>query len=158
MSHSNASIKDLKDLGKGKAKGCRPIIFEGSARGEELAKYMVARRRAVYPGKVTLNRRSDLYELRVPKAVSFYEEHVFHDNMEDAEWFHAHMKDVARSAVQGMCDYFEIPFVEPEEKPKQSGTMYRVQVGAFRNKDNAEAYLKKVQAAGFPDAYIAVGK
>ena len=114
VSHTNASVDDVEDIGKGQAKGYRPIIYKGSARGEELAEYMVARRRAVYPGKITLNRRSDLYELRVPKAVSYYEEHVFHDNMEDAEWFHAHMKDVARSAVQGMCDYFEIPFVEPE--------------------------------------------
>ena len=33
--------------------------------------------------------------------------------------------------------------------------LYRVQVGAFRNRDYAEAYLKKVQDAGFPDAFIA---
>ena len=36
--------------------------------------------------------------------------------------------------------------------------MYRVQVGAFRNRDYAEDYLKKVQAAGFPDAYITQSK
>ena len=113
VSHTNASITDLKDLGNGKAKGCRPIIYDGSERGEELAKCMIARRKEVYPGTITLNRRKDLYELRVPAAVSFYEEHVFHDNTEDAQWFHDHMRDVARSAVQGMCDYFEIPFVDP---------------------------------------------
>ena len=113
VSHTNAIVEDVEDVGNGKAQGCRPIIYEGSQRGEALAKFMVARRREVYPGKVTLNRRKDLYELRVPNAVSFYEEHVFHDNMEDAQWFHDHMRDVARSAVQGMCDYFEIPFVDP---------------------------------------------
>lgn len=32
--------------------------------------------------------------------------------------------------------------------------LYRVQVGAFSNKSNAEAYLKKVKAAGFKDAFI----
>ena len=151
VSHSNASVDDVEDIGKGKAQGCRPIIYKGSARGEELAKYMVARREEVYPGKVTLNRRTDLYELRVPKAVSFYEEHVFHDNMEDAEWFHDHMRDVARSAAQGLCDYFDIPFVDPYA---EKAMLYRVQVGAFGVKANADAYLEKVQAAGFPDAYI----
>lgn len=33
-------------------------------------------------------------------------------------------------------------------------TIFRVQVGAFSRKDFAEAYLKKVKAAGFDDAYI----
>lgn len=110
VSHTNASTNTV---GGGKAKGCRPIIYDGSERGEELAKYMIARRKAVYPGAITLNRRTDLYELRVPYAVSFYEEHVFHDNPEDAKWFHEHMRDVARSAAQGMCDYLGVAFVDP---------------------------------------------
>ena len=33
-----------------------------------------------------------------------------------------------------------------------SGTLYRVQVGAFRNKPNADNYLKAVKAKGFRDA------
>ena len=33
--------------------------------------------------------------------------------------------------------------------------MYRVQVGAFKVKTNATNYLKKIQDAGFPDAFIA---
>lgn len=150
VSHTNASSNTV---GGGKVRGCRPIIYTGSTRGEKLAKYMIARRKEVYPYDIRLNTRTDLYELRTPKAVSFYEEHVFHDNPEDAKWFHDNMKAVARSAVQGMCDYFGIKFVEPvEEKPRK--VLYRVQVGAFSVRENADAYLKKVQDAGFPDAFI----
>ena len=36
---------------------------------------------------------------------------------------------------------------------KTDGTIYRVQVGAFRNRANAEALLKKLKAAGF-DGFI----
>lgn len=115
VSHTNASTNFSDGICNGEAKGCRPIIYKGSARGEKLAEYMIARRREVYDGAITLNRRTDLYELRAPAAVSFYEEHVFHDNPEDAQWFHDHMKDVARSAVQAMCDYLGIPFVEPTD-------------------------------------------
>lgn len=43
--------------------------------------------------------------------------------------------------------------VEPEAK-----TLYRVQVGAFSVKSNAEAMLKKIKAAGFDDAFIATSK
>lgn len=38
----------------------------------------------------------------------------------------------------------------PEQKP---GTLYRVQVGAFSSKTNAEAYMAKIQSAGF-NAFI----
>lgn len=37
---------------------------------------------------------------------------------------------------------------------ERDDTIYRIQVGAFRNKTYAEAYLARVQAAGFPNAYI----
>ncbi len=35
--------------------------------------------------------------------------------------------------------------------------IYRVQVGAFRNKENAEKYLSEVKKAGFSDAFITAG-
>lgn len=41
----------------------------------------------------------------------------------------------------------------PEVKPD---TLYRVQVGAFSVKSNAELYLKKVNAAGFPAFLVEV--
>lgn len=37
-------------------------------------------------------------------------------------------------------------------------TLYRVQVGAYSVKSNAEAMLKKVKAAGFDDAFITTAK
>lgn len=119
VSHTNASGSDPTG---GAARGCRPIIYTGSEKRETLAACMVARRAEVYPGKITLNRRTDLYELRVPRAVSFYEEHVFHDNPDDAAWFHAHMRDVARSAARGLCDYFGIAYVEPYTAPAVTET------------------------------------
>lgn len=42
---------------------------------------------------------------------------------------------------------------KPVEQPKPSGTVYRVQVGAFSQKGNAEALAKKLKAAGY-DAVI----
>ena len=38
--------------------------------------------------------------------------------------------------------------------PAASGTLYRVQVGAFSKKENADKTLAAVQAAGFSDAFI----
>lgn len=153
VSHTNASVNTVAEIGKGKAKGCRPIIYTGSTRGEKLAQYMVARRKEVYPGAVTLNRRTDLYELSAPAAVSFYEEHVFHDNMEDAQWFHDHLTDVARSAAKGLCDYFGIPFVEPSAGGNTVGNVVsRAEHEALQEKYNtlqasADAFRTHVLSA-----------
>ncbi|MBQ9837722.1 MAG: SPOR domain-containing protein [Oscillospiraceae bacterium] len=164
VSHTNASTNLSDGVGQGKARGYRPIIFQGSQRGERLALFMTTRRREVYDGQISLNRRTDLYELRMPKAVSYYEEHVFHDNPEDAQWFHNNLRSVARSAAKGLCDYFNLPFVEPytvadppeeEEVPNEAAPLYRVQIGAFRSRSGAEALLSQVRAAGFGGAFIA---
>ena len=149
VSHTNAF--------DGSVKGYRPIIYPGSDGGEKLANFIIAERRKIYDGPVRLNERDDLYELRVPKAVSYYEEHVFHDNLEDATWFHNNLRNIARATCKGMCSYFAIPFVDPYAE-KDEDTIYRVQVGAFRVKENADAYLEKVKAAGFSDAYIVAAK
>lgn len=45
---------------------------------------------------------------------------------------------------------------EKSDSTASGGFLYRVQVGAFSKKSNAEAHLKKVKGAGFPDAFIAV--
>ena len=41
---------------------------------------------------------------------------------------------------------------------EHNNDLYRVQVGAFRNKQNAENYLAKIKKAGFNDAFITVVK
>ena len=41
-----------------------------------------------------------------------------------------------------------------KQESESEDVIYRVQVGAFRNQAYAQDYLSKVQAAGFPDAYI----
>jgi hypothetical protein len=39
-----------------------------------------------------------------------------------------------------------------------SERLYRVQVGAFKSKANADAFLKKVKAAGFSEAFVTVSE
>ena len=109
ISHTNGA--------NGTVKGYRPIYFTGSTKGKKLAEIMVKYRKQIYPYSVVLNNRTDLYELKNTNAVAFYEEHVFHDNLEDATWFHTHMNEIAESAAKGLCEYFGIPYVAPSTSP-----------------------------------------
>ena len=47
-----------------------------------------------------------------------------------------------------VCKYFNMEYVAPEIAP-----MYRVQIGAFRNREYAEELLRIVRV-DFPDAFI----
>lgn len=62
-------------------------------------------------------------------------------------WLYSRLGSLAESVTKELSIT-----VEP------SNNLYRVQVGAFRNKQNAENYLAKIKKAGFNDAFITVVK
>ena len=95
VSHTNAISNGAEQT---RVSGCNPMYYTYSSKGKKLGEIMVKYRKQVYPGKVTLVPNAKWYELRVPNAVSYYEEHAFHDNPNDIGWWHEHMTEVAESA------------------------------------------------------------
>ena len=59
--------------------------------------------------------------------------------------------DTFRADVKAELAKTETAAAPAEDK---TGSLYRVQVGAFRVKANADAMLKKLKDAGFKDAFI----
>ena len=104
---------------------------------------------------------TNLYELRSTHMPAVLPEFGFHDNPEEAQWLIDNMEAIAEETAQAVCEYFDVPYIAPEKqidfppKPVElPEVLYRVQVGAFRIRENAEAYLAKVQNAGFPEAFV----
>lgn len=66
-------------------------------------------------------------------------------------WFPKHDKsmDTLRAAVKAQLGGAQIP-----KEPELTGTIYRVQVGAFSKKANANRKLEAVKSAGFEDAMV----
>lgn len=81
---------------------------------------------------------------------------AFLDNAKDVQIVDtvAEQKKFGVAIAKGVLKTLGIEW-KPEEA--QTDKWYRVQVGAFRNKSYAEALLKKLQAAGYADAYIREG-
>lgn len=147
VSHTNASSN-------GTAQGCHPMYYTYSKNGKKLGEIMAKYRREVYPRTVKLVARSDLYELRVPNAVSFYEEHAFHDNLEDITWFHTHMKAIAESAAKGLCEWFGLEYVEEPQEEEPEPTVERVGVSVRvltkgMSGDDVRALQAALNAAGY---------
>lgn len=112
VSHTNACGNTV---GQGTVRGYRPMIYPGSTKGAKIAECIIAERKKIYDQPIKLNERSNLYELRATNAPGYYEEHVFHDNLADAQWFHDHLRDIARATAKGFCTYFGIKFIDPYE-------------------------------------------
>ena len=70
-------------------------------------------------------------------------------------WFPKHGKsmDALRTEVKRLLTESETP-KPPAPVPTEPNKLYRVQVGAYSVKANADAMLEKVKAAGFKDAFI----
>jgi N-acetylmuramoyl-L-alanine amidase len=80
-----------------------------------------------------------------------YQKGIASNHGDPKNWFPKHGKsmDTFRAEVKRLLA--EVPETPTPTEPKK---LYRVQVGAYSAKENAENMLKKVQAAGFKDAFI----
>lgn len=78
-------------------------------------------------------------------------EHSFHTNTKSTKWLmdDANLAKMAAAEAAVIAEYYGVA-----KKASSGKTVYRVQVGAFSTKKNAEAMLAKVKAAGFEDAFI----
>lgn len=94
------------------------------------------------------------YEIKNTKAPCVYVECEFHDVPETAKWIVEHTKEIGDAIAKGICNFYGVSFV-PETPPEaeEPKVLYRVQCGAFSKKENAEALVSKLKAAGF-DAII----
>lgn len=94
------------------------------------------------------------YEIKNTKAPCAYIECEFHDVPETAKWIVEHTTEIGEAIAQGICNFYGVAYVpETPPEPETPEQLYRVQCGAFSKKENAEALVAKLKAAGF-DAII----
>ena len=85
----------------------------------------------------------------------------FHDNPTTAQWIINSKDMIAGALVKAITATLGIAkkggsTPAPAPPPTEPKPLYRVQVGAYSVKANADAMLAKVKAAGFTDAFIKV--
>lgn len=148
--HTNAYNK--------KVQGTRIYCYSTSGEGYKASKAIMATLKPITPGTSdSINAKPELYEIRKPKAPTAYIEVAFHDNAEEAQWIIDNTEAIAEAICQGVCNHYNVEYVKPvteqPKEPEKVDKLYRVQVGAYSKKANAEAMQKKLKAAGF-DALI----
>ena len=140
----------------GTVSGTRMFCYAEGGEGQKACQAIFARLAPVTPG-TSENIRADasLYEVRVPAAPTAYIECEFHDNPTASQWIVENTGLIGETIARGICDYFGVTFQEKEQpkpvEPEKPATdkLYRVQVGAFAVRENAERMLRRLRDAGF---------
>ena len=136
--HSNAC--------NGEVSGTRMFCYSKPGKGYDACLAIFNKLAPVTPG-TSENIKVDpkLFEVYLPKAPTAYIEVDFHDVPSVARWIVDNAQLIGEKIAEGVCDYFGVRYNPP--------VLYRVQVGAFSNKENAAKYLKEVQTH-YPNAFI----
>jgi len=148
--HSNAG-------GEGKARGCEVYCHRFGGNGEKLARAIYAvlepltssGDRGVKEGHSHFDQGKPLYELAKTTAPATLAEVAFHDNREDAQWIVQNIEAIGIALAKGVLNYFDIQYMPSDQNSEKRTKLYRVQVGAYNIKANAEVQLLKLEAAGF---------
>lgn len=133
----------------GTVKGTRLFCYEPDGAGYRACKAVLDALAPITPGESDGITVWHFYEIRSAHAPTVYLEAAFHDNPEEAAWIVANTGVIAEAVCMGICKYFGADYVPP--------VLYRVQVGAFRERENALRLMEKLRAEGYPDAFLAEG-
>lgn len=108
----------------------------------------------ITPGSdYSIRANTGLAELNSTKAIAVYVECEFHDTAEGATFIINNTDKLGEAIAHGICDYFGVKWCEENETETDSDSFYRVQVGAYNKKKNAENQLEKLKSEGY-DAFV----
>ena len=101
--------------------------------------------------------RPGLAVLRLTNMPAVLNEGAFVDNKKDIEDWNddAELMKLGIAYAQAAAEYLDLEKKTAVQEPET--TLYCVQVGAFRDKSNAEAMKEKLAAAGFPGFIVKAG-
>ena len=155
--HFNSGAGDKK--GNGKTTGTEAWIYPGDAKAEEYADKITRAIAGLGFKNRGVQTSSGLYVLRNTKATAVLVECCFVDDKDDVQIYDYF--GMASAIVYGITGQK----IEKHSETKPAGkgeetaagiggkALYRVQVGAYSVKANADAMQKKLRAAGF-DTYL----
>lgn len=128
----------------GTVAGLRIMVFKKGGEAEQIAKAIMDTLAPITPGASDgISEYPGLYEIKNSKAICVYIEVGFHDNPEEAQWIIDHTQDIAAAICKGLCSHYGVEYVPAAQ------TVYRVQVGAFYNRTNAEALREELKEKGY---------
>ena len=135
----------------GQVSGTRMFYYTIGGQGQQLCEAIFNRLAPFTPGtSENIRQHTGLYETRMPNAHVAYIEVDFHDVPSVAKWIVENTTEIGEVIAHGICDHAGVEYKQAEPNADK---LYRVQVGAFRNRKYAEALRNELKENGY-DAFI----
>lgn len=96
-----------------------------------------------------LKKSTSFVECNSPTMPSCICEMDFHDWKDGAEWIINNHETIAKAFAEGLIKYLNLKEKKEEAKPAETKKYYRVQIGAYTNKANAEKMMQKLKNEGY---------
>lgn len=158
---SKADVAVSFHVNAGGGDGFEAFYHTSSAKGKKLAQLGEKYVKAMGQNSRGIKSGNHLYFVKNTDMTAVLFESFFIDSKDKAIGDTlAEQKAFGVAYAKAILEFLGIPYVGTKKKPTEtkekaptSNTIYRVQVGAYSVKSNAEAMQRKLKAAGF-DAYI----
>lgn len=147
--HANAYLGKFGNWG-----GIDTFYYENTRMGsDDFAKVVQKHLIKGSPLKDRGTKPANFHVLRQSKMIAVLAEMGFMDSKHDIDFLlsDSYRKECAKEVSQAICEWFGIEYKEKVESNK----LYKVQIGAFGIKENAEKLEQKAKDAGF-NTYIEV--
>jgi N-acetylmuramoyl-L-alanine amidase len=143
----------------GGGKGCEVYTYAGTKTVNKWAEPIYNCIAAITESSDRGLKTANFAELKGTKCPCVYCECEFHDNVTTAKWIIEHTDDLGKAIATGVCKAEGVTLKSASTASATTGSkLYRVQVGAFSVKENADAYLEKLKKAGFEGFIVEVSK
>lgn len=158
IKESNAYNPDLHipihtNAANGQASGTLVMVYSNAEQNMKPARCIYNAVNAVTPGTTNygIKVNSGLAELNSTKAIGVYIECEFHDRKDLAEWIINNVKTLGEAICKGVCEYANKSYIAEQNTPsnENNNELHRVQVGAFKDKTNAEKLAEELKSKGY---------
>lgn len=153
VSRANTAKADLFvscHVNAGGGKGCEVLYYNGSSKGKDYATKVVNSIASLgfnNRGAKADSRR--LYELKHTSMPAIIIEPFFLDTQSDVDLYNNIGVDkLAKAIAEGITGQ-KVPEPKPIQTEKSNNTLYKVQVGAFAGKGNAEKLAAELKSKGY---------
>lgn len=149
---SGASLAVSFHTNAGGGDGSETFYYPGNANGERLAKLCEKHTKAIGQNSRGIKSGKSLYFIKNTKMTAVLCECAFIDNDSDNNLIDtvAERHKFGVAYAKAILEYLGIPYKSATQTQAQTnGKIYRVQVGAFANKENAERLQKELKSKGY---------
>lgn len=150
---SGATLAVSFHANAGGGDGFEAFHYAGNQNGKKLAQLMEKEVKAIGQNSRGI-KTNNLMFTRETTMTAVLVESAFIDNKKDVKIIDttAEQKAFGVAYAKAILSYLGIKYEEP--KKVVSNKLYRVQVGAYSDKKNADDMVKKLKAAGFANAFV----